>query len=232
METVHGFEGNVVSFTARAATMSFPAISQVDAYWEGLRDGRLMPERAEVDPRGLESALEFAFMMERVAPGVARIRVAGMHLSDLLGMEVRGMPITAFFEPKSRARVAETIDRVTDGAQVADLRLSSRGGIGRPPLTARIILAPLGNGGTGYPRMLGALQSLGSVGRAPRRFAIDQINMRRIIAAAGAYEMPSDPRQPMRELAEEPATFRHAVAKEPKAKQKKTPFLHLVKTDS
>ncbi len=43
--------------------MSYPAIAQVDAYWEALRNGRLMPERAEVDPRGLECALEYAFIL-------------------------------------------------------------------------------------------------------------------------------------------------------------------------
>jgi len=58
MEMLHEFGGNVVSFVDRAGEMIFPAVNQVDAYWEGLRDGRLMPERAEVDPRGLDSALE------------------------------------------------------------------------------------------------------------------------------------------------------------------------------
>ena len=78
--------------------LSYKAIAQVDAYWEGLRAGRPMPDRAEVDPRGLGDALEFAFLLEHVAPGIGRVRISGMHLRDLLGMEVRGMPLTAVFE--------------------------------------------------------------------------------------------------------------------------------------
>ena len=57
-----------------------------------------MPRRAEIDPRGIENALEYAFILERIAPGMARIRLAGIHLSDLMGMEVRGMPLTSFID--------------------------------------------------------------------------------------------------------------------------------------
>ena len=37
-----------------------------------------------------------------MAPSVARFRLAGAHLSELMGMEVRGMPMTALFLPDAR----------------------------------------------------------------------------------------------------------------------------------
>lgn len=179
-----GMGGNVVSFSAKANAMNYPAISQVDAYWEGLREGRLMPERAEVDPRGLSGALEFAFLLEHVAPGVARLRVAGRHLSDILGMEVRGMPITAFFDPTSRTKLAEVLDNVVRRPQVAELKLKSPAGIGRPPLEAKLYLAPLQGEENGHPRLLGCLQTKGGIGRTPRRFQIQDTHTRRIVASA------------------------------------------------
>ncbi len=188
--------GEVVSlFPGRA--MSFPAIAQVDAYWEGLRDGRLMPDRAEVDPRGLECALEHAFILEHIAPGVGRIRVSGMHLSDLLGMEVRGMPLTALIAPEARARMARVLDAVVSQPRVADLALSADRGIGRPTLNARLYLAPLGTGTGLVPRVLGCLQAAGEIGRTPRRFAIDQVQMRRIVASRQPEGRPARVQRPM-----------------------------------
>ena len=57
------------------------AVEKIRTYWESLRIEGDIPLRAAVDPRGIEAALEFAFMVERVAPGVARLRLAGGHHS-------------------------------------------------------------------------------------------------------------------------------------------------------
>lgn len=176
------FEGISKRPPERGHGMTFPAVAQVDAYWEGLRQGRPMPARAEVDPRGLEMALEYAFILEQIAPGLGRLRVAGMHLSDLLGMEVRGMPISAFFLPEARNRLSEILRDVAQSPMVADLTLKSDRGIGQSPLCARLFLAPLSTGPDTAPRLLGCLQSEGDIGRTPRRFSIESVQSRRIIA--------------------------------------------------
>ncbi|HHB80338.1 MAG TPA: PAS domain-containing protein, partial [Aliiroseovarius sp.] len=105
------FKGDkVISLRPRRQKAHFPALSQVEAYWEGLRNGRPMPARAEVDPRGISDALEYAFVREKIAPGMARLRVAGHHLNDLLGMEVRGMPFSALFLPEARGKLQEAME--------------------------------------------------------------------------------------------------------------------------
>lgn len=208
---------------ARGRGVRFPAIAQVDAYWEGLRAGRLMPDRSEVDPRGLETALEYAFLLEYIAPGVGRIRVAGSHLNDLLGMEVRGMPLTALFTPDARERVGKLLETVVSGPRVADVTLEGERGIGRPPLAGRMYLAPLENDGSGGPRLLGCLQSAGTPGRAPRRFTVDAVHLRRIVATAGPG-MPAAPALPQPAVpgfAEPAARFT--------APKRKRPNLRLVK---
>lgn len=165
-------QGKVVSIQPRRTQVHFPSISQVETYWEGLRDGRLMPTRAELNPRGIANALEFAFVLEKVAPGLARFRLAGMHLNDLMNMEVRGMPITAMFLPEARREMQKVIEDVMDSPAIVRLTLTSESGMGRPPLDAQMILMPLRDD-TGKPtRILGALQANGEIGRGPRRFMI------------------------------------------------------------
>jgi hypothetical protein len=69
-------------------------IAELRAYWEALREGEMLPRRDRVDPRGIAGALEHSFLIERIAPGVARFRISGMVFNDLMGMDIRGMPMS------------------------------------------------------------------------------------------------------------------------------------------
>jgi hypothetical protein len=150
--------------------MRFPAIAEVRASWEALRDGRAAPYRSEVDPRGIERSLEHAFVLERIAPQVARFRLAGMHLNDLMGMEVRGMPLTAFFTPDARPEVGRILETVLAGPHTAELTLCAETGFGRPAIEGRLLLLPLRSDLGDVSRALGCLVTEGPVGRTPRRF--------------------------------------------------------------
>ena len=236
MEMKHDFGGsNVVPLFTERQKMNFPAVSQMDAYWEALRDGRAMPERAEVNPRGLESALEFSFMLEPVAPGVGRFRIAGRHLVDLLGMEVRGMPISAFFEPSARNQINKVLSEVVKSGKVADVELFSDLSIGRPALTGRLYLAPLSNGSGKTERVLGCLQTDGKPGRAPRRFQIDNVHLRRIVVTAATAAKSHLNEKPVAPAFAEPqAIFDHApITKLPRNARRLRDGAHLrlVKTD-
>ncbi|HEX9856966.1 MAG TPA: PAS domain-containing protein, partial [Paracoccaceae bacterium] len=147
-------------------------ISEVRAYWEALRHGPRLPLRAQIDPRGIEGALEGAFILERVAPGIARFRLAGMQLVELIGMEVRGMPVSALFDPTGRQRLASGLEQVFTSPAVLDLRLEAERGIGRPSLTARMVVLPLRRDSDGADLALGCLATEGEIGRRPRRFFI------------------------------------------------------------
>ena len=96
------------------------AAEQVRAYWKALHGQRgEVPYRSEIDPRGIETALEYAFVLERIAPGVGRIRLAGMHLADLMGSEVGGMPLSVFMMPEARGALARQIDACCDTPAIA-----------------------------------------------------------------------------------------------------------------
>ena len=140
---------NVVSLDAARAVRHQPVLAVVEDYWDSLRDGRLLPGRDEIDPRALSGALSRAFLVERIAPGQARFRVAGSHLADLVGMEARGMPVSALFEPEARTRLSEALEAVFEAPAVVRMALSSAGGIGRPALTGGMVLLPLHRPGRG-----------------------------------------------------------------------------------
>jgi hypothetical protein len=148
------------------------ALSALEAHWRVLRRTGGLPRRAEIDPRAIEEALEFAFLAERVAPGVARLRLAGMHLGELMGMEVRGLPLSALFEPGAReALKAATELAWRTGAPVAAPLAAARG-LGRPALSGRLLLLPLAPEAGTEPRLLGGLALDGAIGRAPRRLQL------------------------------------------------------------
>ena len=122
----------------------------------------------------MEPVLEYAFVLERLAPGVCRFRLAGRHLNDLMGQEVRGMPATAMFEPESRKDISRLLEKVCTTACLVDVSLSAQAGFGRGALQARLFLAPLCDDQGRVTRVLGCLQSQGTIGRQPRRFSVTQ----------------------------------------------------------
>ncbi|MGY9045837.1 MAG: PAS domain-containing protein [Rhodobacterales bacterium] len=145
---------------------------EVENYWQALRSADKVPARSQIDPRGMEGALEYAFLAERIAPGMAKIRVAGSHLSDLMGMEVSGMPLSSLFAPSAREALARDIARVF--AEPAILRAYLRGeeGFGKPEISGQLLILPLRSDMGDITRALGCLITRGRVGRAPRRFLI------------------------------------------------------------
>lgn len=172
--------------TEREARNDFRPLQEVRGYWEAVRkDGRL-PRRDDINPRGMASALEQVFLVEQIAPNHGRLRLAGMAISDLLGMDVRGMPITALLEPVARARLSDALGGLFRGEHILDLWLEAERGIGRPALLARMLLLPM-IGSQGEPDLaLGCFCTKGEIGRAPRRFTISRMLREALPASASA----------------------------------------------
>lgn len=205
--------GNVIAMSTHRTENRFRHVAEVEAYWHALRGSRLVPRRSEVDPRGIERALEYAFILERVAPGVGRLRIAGGHLGDLLGMEVRGMPLSAFVMPEARPMLAASLDMVCDSPCIVTLSLAAETGIGKPVLDARLALLPLSDEFGQVNRMLGCLDSQGSIGRGPRRFSIAARRLTRIEGQPYATATPQSSRDlpAMSGFAEEMSRFSHGA---------------------
>lgn len=175
--------------------MRHPLIEEVRAYWEALRSGGEIPRRAEVDPRGIERALERAMILERIAPGIARIRLAGMGLADLMDMEVRGMPLSALFAPAARDRLAGRLEPVFAAPAVLEMSVAGEGGYGRPPLSGILQILPLRSNAGAIDRALACLVTEGRIGRTPRRLEIVGATLSRLDApgapAPAAFATPA-----------------------------------------
>lgn len=187
----------VVRLAEYQGRMRFPILNEVEAYWDALRSDGAAPRRADVDPRGLERALPHAFMLERVAPGVLRFRLAGRALSDLMGMDVRGMPLSALFTAPARDELAQIAEAVFTRPQSLRLSLDTERGLGRPPIEAELLLLPLMGDDGQVDRALGALAYDGTPGATPRRLRI-----------TGATTRALDSPVPVRHgFSEDPANF-------------------------
>ena len=167
-----GMNASVISLVERRAAAADPVLNQVEAYWDGLRAGRNAPSRAEVSPRGLTDVLSRCFILERIAPGFARFRVFGRHVGDLMGGDLRNMPLSALFFAEDREILEETLIQVFDRPATARLAIESPPGLGRERLTCRMSLLPLRDDLGQMNRMLGAISVEGRIGRAPRKLTI------------------------------------------------------------
>ena len=199
--------GKIVAMDRFDSGRSLSPIRQAEAYWTALLTGAGVPMRSQVDPRGLENILEYTFILERIAPGLARFRLAGSHLNKLAGMEVRGMPLTSFFEAEARDDVTSTLEQVFAAPAVTELGLVSKGKLGRMQLQARMILLPLKSDLGDITRVLGVMVSDGAIGATPRRFTVADSRVRTV---ADLQLPPQNAPQPAVGFAEEQEPFKPA----------------------
>ncbi|AVO36440.1 PAS domain-containing protein [Pukyongiella litopenaei] len=200
----HASDGEVVSLNRFRSGRGLTPIRQAEAYWAALREADEIPLRSRIDPRGLDGLLEYACILERIAPGIARFRLAGQHLTGLAGMEVRGMPLTAFFTPKSRGQIGAVLEQVFDGPSIAEVTLTGEHG---PAVEARLLILPLRNDVGQINRALGVLVAEGDEARSPQRFDIVACSLRTVGPEAAMTRRATPVAPPLHGFAEEERQF-------------------------
>ena len=177
-------ELNVVSLQARSRDRQLAPLHEVERYWHSLiRDGDL-PMRGDIDPRAIQNTLEYAFVGERVTDGMAKLRVAGAHLSDLLGMAVTGLPLGALFTQKARPHLAEATRRVFTAPAIVRMELTTPASVWAQRMKGDLILLPMRSDMGDVSRVLGCLVTRGEITRTPRRFDIARIRLQPIRSEA------------------------------------------------
>ncbi|UWQ64341.1 PAS domain-containing protein [Leisingera caerulea] len=169
-------------------------LRQAEAYWTALRRGDDVPSRSQIDPRGLENILSHTFILERIAPGIARFRLAGSTVNDMAGMEVRGMPITAFFTTDARKQLSSAMEHMFETPAIVELELQIEAPRLRTPREARMLMLPLRSDLGDISRVLGVLVADEGDTATSQRFSISSIEMRAVAKAPDLAGFKAKPR--------------------------------------
>lgn len=184
----------VVPMADFRSNVTVSPLRQAEAYWTALRRGDDVPNRSQIDPRGLENILSQTFILERVAPGIARFRLAGQKVNEMAGMEVRGMPITAFFTPDARKQMSAALEHMFEAPAIIEVDLQTEPSRLRGAREARMLLLPLRSDLGDVSRALGVFVSEGNPGKSSQRFSITSLEMRAIAKQADDTEFKAKPR--------------------------------------
>ena len=125
-------------------------------YWDELRGHRMAPRRTDLNPSRFGAALEHMFILETVAGGPLRIRLAGTRLCDLMGMEPRGMPARAIFAERDQMRADDLLHEVVSHPAKIDIGLSVTA-LGGQIYEGGMILRPMTDDFGDITRVLGCL---------------------------------------------------------------------------
>ena len=180
-----GGQEKVVSISRFRKGGALSPLRQAEAYWTALRRGDDVPSRSQIDPRGLENILSNTFILERIAPGIARFRLAGSLVNEMAGMEVRGMPVTAFFTADARKQLSNAMEHMFETPAVVELELQIEAPRQKAPRAARMLLLPLRSDLGDISRVLGILVADEGTAATSQRFSITSIEMRAVGNSAG-----------------------------------------------
>lgn len=160
--------------------MKHSGTQQLFEYWSDLRGGRSAPYKSEVTARGVGRTLASnTFILENLADGARRFRLAGSGLHDIFGLELRGMSAQAIMQQESRARLQSLMDDCLGAAKVCVFTCRAEN-LGRDALQLEVFLAPLRSDFDQMNRILGAAHVLDCqdvrIESAPRRCFITDAN--------------------------------------------------------
>lgn len=164
------------------------AITALERYWRQIRGARILPVRSEVDPSQIDTALPHAFIAERLAPGVTRMRACGRRLNDMIHVDGRGMPLSTFFTLGARSELVAEVELAFNGPALVEIPLAAELDADRE--IGRLLLLPLEGANGAVDRLMGAI-----VMHTPaRRLAIrrDGYIRREILAPVARPALPLD----------------------------------------
>ena len=150
----------------------------VESYWEALRGSCLVPKMSEIDPRAIGHALEYIFVLERIVIGMARFRIAGSHLCNIIGMEICGMPLSSLITQSGRETLGSVLETVFQCPAACDLEMVAEVGRQKPAMEAQMVVMPLRSDLGDVSRVLGFCVVKYQFGTQPRRFEIVTIKLR------------------------------------------------------
>jgi hypothetical protein len=128
-------------------------------YWNTLRGSRSAPDRRDLDPTKIRSALANTFILELNDNHEFDFRLAGSHLCSTYARELKGRSFTRLWHPRDRDAMATLVRAVTEDHAVALINFTGMTAI-HTRLSVETILLPVRHNGSTQTRLLGAMTAV------------------------------------------------------------------------
>ena len=128
-------------------------------YWNGLRGSRSAPERREIDPTRIRTALPHTFILELNENGEFDFRLAGSHICSVYARELKGRSFSRLWHLRDRDAMDTLMRAVTEDHAVALVTFQGVTEV-NTRLQAETILLPVRHNGNTTTRLLGAITAL------------------------------------------------------------------------
>jgi hypothetical protein len=131
-------------------------------YWSRLREGREVPDQADIDPRAIKRLLPYVFILDAGNPQRPIYRLAGTALCERYGFELKGTGFLAHWEAQSSLALASLLQQSQSLMQPVCLSsIAATADCGMVELET--VLLPIKFGENGPTRFLGMVQILTDV---------------------------------------------------------------------
>ena len=139
--------------------MQQPTSSQLYAYWDRVRNGRVAPRRFEVEPAKIAALLPETFIAECAGMLGYRFRLAGTKICEQFGRELRGADLLSLWDTDDRDAVASLLRNVFTDAAVGHFVFRAYSRTNRQA-SFELVLLPLIHTGEAINRVLGAITAI------------------------------------------------------------------------
>jgi hypothetical protein len=128
-------------------------------YWNILRGSRSAPDRRDLDPTKIRSALANTFILELNETREFDFRLAGSHICSAYARELKGRSFTRLWHPRDRDAMETLIRAVTEDHAVALITFTGMTAI-HTRVSVETILLPVRHNGSTQSRLLGAMTAI------------------------------------------------------------------------
>lgn len=140
------------------------------AYWNRIRGSEPAPRRSDIEPGDIRRVLPDTFILEVIAAGNQRVRLAGTRMCSLYGREIKGSNFLDLWSDADRATIAGAAERVSEDAAGVVIEVDLVSARDRTA-ACEFLLLPLRHGVGSHDRILGSC----ALHRRPYWFGTDPI---------------------------------------------------------
>jgi hypothetical protein len=139
--------------------MKHAASRELYAYWQERRGTRPAPDRADIEPGAIRSALSDAFILSLDRRAGHPVRLAGTRVCALFGRELKGESFLRLWTTADQPSITGLLTILADECIGTIAGVTARSGSGEP-IDLELLLLPLSTRRPSFARAIGVLAPL------------------------------------------------------------------------